>query len=132
MRRTGAWHWFDPLYKNNIVLICCPAKQIAARVRSIVPHGSAQEVLDTGFADAVGVMGRFCGVRHETGGCIAVFWINPDADAPVVAHEALHAVCWFMKEKGMPLGDDSQEAYTYYLEWLLREIATRAEKRSRH
>lgn len=131
VRRTGSWTWFDHIYKNNIVLVCCPAAQITKRVRSVLPEDSANEVLESGFGNASGVMGRFCGVRHDSSGCIAVFWLNPIADAPVVAHEALHAVYWLMKEKGLTLNDESQEAYTYYLEWLLREMSARADKKVR-
>lgn len=43
-----------------------------------------------------------------------------------VAHEMLHAVTAIFRQKGLPLEEPSEEAYTYFLEYLVREFWTRA------
>lgn len=121
--KFGQWYWFEPIYRSNIALLCCPAKQAKDRLRLVVPEDIATEC-DPCLKD-LGCQGRFICVRHDTSGLFVVFWINPEADVPVVAHECFHATWSLLKQKGLELHESSEEAYAYMLEWLLREILTR-------
>lgn len=50
-------------------------------------------------------------------------WFPKRAPTPdIVAHECLHLTHWLLKEKGLRLTDDSEEAYTYLLQWFVKEI----------
>lgn len=46
--------------------------------------------------------------------------------ASLVAHETLHATAHMLRQIGMPLTPDSEEAYTYLQQYLIKEIANRA------
>ena len=43
-------------------------------------------------------------------------------DFGILAHECLHAVCYAFEDKGIVLSEDSEEAFTYYLQWLIDRI----------
>lgn len=64
-----------------------------------------------------------------------VMWFRPDwrpnspRGAAVLAHEALHAVHFALKARGMSNGAILDEVANYYLEWLIAEIAARSVKR---
>lgn len=124
--RTGQWLLFEPIYRFNVALLCCPADEAKKRIRRVLPEDTAAE-LDS-CLDDLACAGRFMGTRHPTTGLIATFWISPSADVPVIAHEVLHATFWVLKEKGLTLDDSSEEAYTYFIEWLTREIVKRRER----
>lgn len=40
----------------------------------------------------------------------------------LIAHECLHAVCYIMDYIRMPLSEESEEAYTYLLGYLVDEV----------
>ena len=40
----------------------------------------------------------------------------------LIAHEIFHVVWFTMREVGMPLSDDSNEAYAYYTQFLMQSI----------
>jgi hypothetical protein len=40
----------------------------------------------------------------------------------LLAHEALHAVFFLMNKVGITYGEDSDEAYTYALQWLMSTL----------
>lgn len=121
--RTGQWLWFEPIYRFNVALLCCPADQAVGRMKRVLPEDVASQI--DPIRDLARCGGRFIGAKHETSGLIAVFWFNPGADLAVIAHEVLHAAYWVLKEKGLTLDDSSEEAYAYFTEWLVREIVKR-------
>ena len=41
---------------------------------------------------------------------------------PVLLHEVNHATNWILNERGIELTNESEEAFTYYAEWLLNSI----------
>lgn len=48
-------------------------------------------------------------------------------DMPVLAHECLHATCTMLRRKGIvDIMSNSEEPFTYALEWLMREILAKA------
>jgi hypothetical protein len=122
-QRRGQWIWFDPIYRVNVALLNCPAEQAKSRLARVLPEDTARE-FDDALSDLV-CDGRFVVAKHPTTGLIVVIWTKPDADAAVVAHEAFHATCEVMRQKGLSLKRSSEEAYAYWLEWLMREISSR-------
>ena len=46
-----------------------------------------------------------------------------------LAHEAIHAAVYLLGENsGLALSDDTDEAYAYYVEWLVREVTVRCRR----
>jgi hypothetical protein len=124
----GVWAWFCPVYTASFVLLRCDAALIPEHVRREIPDRETQDVAISLFADTAdaGPTARFAGVRSVPYGPVVVIWLHPQrAGIAILAHELLHAVSWVLNAKGLPLTDASEEAYTYYLEWLMRESLSR-------
>lgn len=68
------------------------------------------------------LVGNFSGLSTHKGGCI---WLKDLKSLPCIAHEAFHATYHVMFFLGIKLDDNSEEAYSYYLEWLIGEILKR-------
>lgn len=62
-----------------------------------------------------------CTYRHQNGWPMAIY-VHSLKDHPTIAHEALHATYSICNFVGIPLSDSSEEAYTYLLEYIIREI----------
>lgn len=55
-------------------------------------------------------------------GDIAVNWIwSKDKNPIVLAHEVFHAAHYILQGKGFRLTDDSEEAYAYFIEFIMRK-----------
>lgn len=53
----------------------------------------------------------------------SIFWIwTKERDITVLAHELMHCVFYTLKNRPLPLTNDSQELYSYMLEWLFKRI----------
>lgn len=126
MTALGGWYWFDEVYKHQIVLACCDPSDIPARVTEAVSDTTARDIIlgDRGFGgiSQVGCAARCVCIRDPAFGTATAIWLRPDASLAVVAHEAFHATFYVMEEKGIRLSDASEEAFAYYLEWLMRGI----------
>lgn len=80
-------------------------------------------------------IGRFVEVRDdddEWAGVIALKqWRGIPKDYDTLAHECLHAVHWFMTNRGIKLNFKSDESYCYLLGSLVRRIAEQLNKGKR-
>ena len=47
---------------------------------------------------------------------------NPLNVIPIITHEALHATIRILEVKGIRMSEDSEEAYTYLQQYLVKEI----------
>jgi hypothetical protein len=56
---------------------------------------------------------------------ICCIWVK-DKLPEIIAHECFHAVHWVLKEKGIILSDDSEEAYAYLIQFLMANILGRS------
>lgn len=63
--------------------------------------------------------GHFCASETHKGG---VIWVKDLRSVNSLAHECLHATYHIMKNMGIMLNDNSEEAYSYYLGWLVETI----------
>lgn len=52
-------------------------------------------------------------------------WVHDREDVAVLAHELLHVVFGILAVRGVDLSEDSEEAYTYLLEDLIRQATSR-------
>lgn len=117
----GGWMWVDEVYHGNIIFMCCPIEEIPQRLREAV---SDRDVLGRllapdGFAAMTAQGGRFCGC-YVNGATIAAVWVNPHAGSMTIAHEAFHAAFFVLDGAGLGLTAASEEAWAYYLGWLIR------------
>lgn len=128
--KVGQWLYFDPLYRVNHALVICKPDQFFTRVGKILPKAICQGLR------------RFLNDEppHSLGCCIqqwyehrqlVLIWLDVDCDVSVLAHEALHAACYVLKNKGIKMGDKSEEAYTYYMEWVMDQGLRRCRPRKR-
>lgn len=124
--KPGVWSWECQIYHARFALLVCEPEAIQAGLREALPDNVADhlwaECYRRGLDDC---NGRYAGTvrfgRH-----MATIWLRPEtASVPILAHEALHAVWDVLGRKGLYLSNESEEAFTYYLEWMLREAERR-------
>lgn len=52
---------------------------------------------------------------------VGVIW-SRGGNVPTIAHECLHAVSYFLRGKGVPLSNDTDEIYAYLFDFLFETI----------
>ena len=55
-------------------------------------------------------------------GGTTIVWLPNTEDTSIVMHELLHATIDIMRRVGIPLNDDTEEAYTYELQYLTNQF----------
>jgi hypothetical protein len=113
----------------NFVLVCAEPSKFISSLEKVVPSDVIKEITDDNLGNCQGIEGRCIAVSDTPSGLVIVIYVRPTATIPVVAHEALHAVSFVLRAKEVPHTGDTEEAYTYYLEWLLREVMARIVKK---
>lgn len=106
-------HIYDEIYRQNIYYVCCPSYAEFCKIMKKeldMDWEQKQKDVDGNFA-----------VIENSGYLIGAIFTK-DRSPDTVAHECLHAVSFFLRSRGIPLNDDTEEAYTYYLQFLVREI----------
>lgn len=74
----------------------------------------------------------YCGADITTGANAAghawvaygqpwLIWVESLDDVPALAHEALHVAAGVLEARGLKHSDASEEAYTYTMEYILRQ-----------
>lgn len=132
-RSSGQWWWFDPVYRCSHVLFVCEADEIATRLDLLCAAGDMADQ----FAGVVrgivteGLVGNCGGKagRHVSavrqGFQVGIIWLRPRFLAGTLAHEAFHAACVAVGGSGVVLTDDSEEAFAYYVEYVVNECERR-------
>lgn len=54
-----------------------------------------------------------------------VIWIDDTRGAGTIVHEALHAALHLFDGLHVPMGVDTEEVLTYYVDWMVRSIIKR-------
>lgn len=64
----------------------------------------------------------------ELGTCVIIIPRKPKTsqDYATLAHEALHATCYHLKGVGIKIGDESDEAHTYLMAYIIKDILDKA------
>lgn len=123
MRRIQNWAWSDPLYDVTVVLVRGDSN-------------AAQEWLDKKFGDVnPETVGQWTGAKtlwvERPRGVALVLWfpqwftVKDGTYLSVLAHESFHAAEFVLRERGLRLTDESDEAYAYYIAWIFRECYKR-------
>ena len=96
------WKW------DGIALLGCPESEFIRVVKE-----QTDETLD-----AHNGMGR---AYLKKGSCF-VLWVEDETNFPSLAHEALHITAAILEQRGLTLSESSEEAYTYTMEDILRQV----------
>jgi len=85
----------------------------------------------TNDGEFVGRFVELTGARgEEIGGVIALQnWKGRPKDYAILAHEGLHATHWFLKNRGMKLNFQNDEAFCYLMDSFICRIAEQLNKR---
>lgn len=65
-----------------------------------------------------------CGHAYVAYGQPWLLWVESLKNVPALAHEALHVTTGVLEGRGLKHTAESEEAYTYTMEQILREVLT--------
>lgn len=116
--------WIEPIYRIEISIMIGRLDQLRAHMRRRFPH------FDHGVSFRRASMGKAIEIESGLGWWTdyAIWlptWQGRDEDFQTLAHETLHVTFKALRQKGFRPTDSSEEAYTYYQEYLLRECLRR-------
>lgn len=115
-KKTGSLtHIFCPIYQKNIYGSCGVTKE------TFIKNLKKQLNLELSVEEVPG-NGIFLIAEYDDQE-FGFVW-SEDKDV-VLAHECLHAACWVLRSVGLPLTSESEEAYTYYQQFLMECILGR-------
>lgn len=115
--------WDDAVYDINLRLVVCD--------RAAVTPWLQKEFNDPELDAGAGTPRATCFYIKQPAGRALVFWFRPSVDpsddgwAGIIAHEALHGVAYLFRDIRLEFTDPSEEAFAYYLAFLVREITAR-------
>lgn len=121
------WEFTDPLYGAPITLLRSTPEEASVWLTKHMarPEGPVNGAARTMFFE------------QPPGKAFAiVLWFGPDFQGTtwwqkgVIAHEALHATAFVMRHVGIGFEDASDEAYAYYLGWVVSQLACRLAHRT--
>jgi hypothetical protein len=119
MTLTGA-QFKEPLFKANFTLF---VSEFAAVVAYLKERDFSTVDLTPKLAKTI--------LCERDGESEIILWFRSDfdprqpADMAVLAHEALHAVHFTLRGRGVECSSILDEVGNYFVEWLVREIAER-------
>lgn len=111
---------FDPVFKTGLCV------QVGGSVNDALAR-YARRIGEAPWSveESSGRGGMFSRCRPHKSGSL---WLS-EYDPAILAHEAVHAASYLLGEKsGLALSDETDEAYAYYVEWLVREVAKRCRR----
>jgi len=104
-------HIWIELYSENIYFIQCTNEQYVKMM---------ERVFKT-IVKPTTASGKFCVINNNNDDA-GVIWVKNDINYGLIAHECFHAVCWILSFRGFWLTDSSEEAYSYLLEYLFKQV----------
>ena len=66
--------------------------------------------------------------RNDGKEALIVIWTEDESQ---IYHEISHAVFWWMDERGVPRTEDTEEVFTYLLDFYIKKIKKARKKRKR-
>jgi len=104
-------HVYIDIYMENIWLIVCSRDYFNRKIQTEFECDAR-----TISKEAAGSFGVYALNGKEVG----VIWLE---DWGSFVHEVFHATCWVLWGKGIPLVEESEEAYAYLINYLCKEFA---------
>lgn len=105
-------HVYDDVWRQNYYYVCCPTHE---ELRKII-----KKELNIDLEIKENTEGTFY-VLESNGVQIYLIWTKYKK-ANIICHELMHAVSYGLRHKGLPLSDESEEAYCYLLDFLVRKL----------
>ena len=103
-------HVFDPIYMVNFyAVVGMSNKKFCSIIKKDIK-------LELPKSDSHGKF--YCIKRH--GQEIGLIWSTDKTGH--LTHECFHATSWALRKKGLELGEDSDEAFAYYQQFLIKNI----------
>jgi hypothetical protein len=97
------WKW------EGVVLVGGTSAQFAAW---------AKKYVDADVATGSGAAGH----AYVEYGKPWILWVHSLKNVPAIAHEAMHVAAGVLEGRGLKYAADSEEAYTYTMEFILRAV----------
>lgn len=112
----------DPYPATLIVIIAESDKELKTWIKRRKEYKNKEEILDRLYWQKDSCSGFYtCSPRNE--GFIRLRRAPITAnDIAVLTHEALHATCETLRRASLPLVSESEEAYTYLLDHIVRTV----------
>lgn len=102
-------HFYIDIYGVNLYFIKCTRGKFVKKTLEEFNKVVSSETSRTG---------GFC----EVCGCSGVIWIE---EWEVLHHEVFHATCWIMRTAGISLTGETEDAYAYLADYIVRLIKKR-------
>lgn len=105
-------HIYDPIFRQNYYYITSKTHKEYCRIVE----------KEAGFKDEPreGIEGH-CSVFESNDNQIVVIWTK-EKRPDLVAHEVLHGIGYTLMHKGLNLTHETEEAYCYLMQFLMKEI----------
>jgi hypothetical protein len=104
-------HIFDPVYRQNYYYFNCRSQKDYTSLLKL------KFKIELTPKDTDGAFNVFA----QRGTDVCFLWTKGKTPQ-LVAHEVFHAVSYILRRKGLPLSDDTEEAYAYLIQFLTTEI----------
>lgn len=104
----------DPIYRNKITFVYDePDKKIIKYLKDKADY-DATEIVERshGFFVSMETCGYYIVIRNN-----CVNWIG------TLVHECMHVTSQVLRERGIQLSSETEESYTYYIQWLFNACA---------
>lgn len=105
------------LYARAITFLCGSAPEINRVLRRECPKGEEHRDLSP---DCIGRWVLYVEDGYEADYLCIVTRRDKNEMLAALAHECLHHVNYALRKAGMPLANESDEAYCYYFQWVFR------------
>lgn len=125
-RKLRMAHWTDAVYSISIVLMCGEWSAALAWMNE-----QFEDVTEENTGAASGAKTVWI---ERDGGNALVLWFpmsfkaTDGDDLATLAHECFHAAEMVLRNRGLKLSDESDEAYAYYVGYVFRECHKRLAK----
>lgn len=120
----------DPVYKCSITLLFREKKD---KVLSYLSRNAKRNDMESRWNSGSGF---FCnewyeGMDNQFNFFIVITDKGEYKWEAVLAHESLHVTSRILRERGLELTDESEEAFTYYLGWIIENFTKAYKKKGR-
>lgn len=106
MGKIKVYHLYDYLYRENIYVFVGSPKKMAKKFPHFAPFDSCGRTF-------------YPFDNKWPGVCI---WLKKHWDWHILAHEAVHAGNWILRNKGVIINRRNDEALAYYVQFIMRDI----------
>lgn len=108
-----------PIYKAAVLIYWGDRKGLYKAVKWNSDKATAREVIEEVAPNTEGLTVK------TSGHTVTIYLASPPRDprsGAILIHELSHATNFILQEVGIPHTEDTEEAYTYLLEYIAREV----------